>query len=181
MLSLSTYMLLPPVGRTTLWLLTHGLRIGKPAPRQATRSTSPQGVVRRHTRVPPQRRAPSVATERRKHPDVRRPNKVYPQPSRPRSGLALYSVLWLLLGFFRAKPKAGCPQEQAPGSTSRLPPPSHERPPRRRVAEPRVSTLTRIAAVRTDGNPTLEGWMTGLDYADFASAIWSATCPKPRP
>jgi hypothetical protein len=46
-------------------------------------------------------------------------------------------------------------------------------------AEPRARTITTIAAVRTEGHPTLEGWMTGLDYADLADAIWSSTCRKP--
>jgi hypothetical protein len=47
---------------------------------------------------------------------------------------------------------------------------------RRRPAEQRARTITSVATIHTEGLATLEGWMSGLDYADLADAIWSATC-----
>lgn len=88
---------------------------------------------------------------------------------------------WVLLVAFRfasaAAPVQPDPAPPASVEVRREARPS--RPARTAPAEPRARTITTIAAVHTEGHPTLEGWMTGLDYADLADAIWSSTCPKP--
>lgn len=50
------------------------------------------------------------------------------------------------------------------------------RGPRLPAEVPRVSTLTDINRIYTEGAPTLDGWAAALDFADFADAIWSSTC-----
>ncbi len=50
------------------------------------------------------------------------------------------------------------------------------RGPRLPAAVPRVSTLTDISRIYTEGAPTLDGWAAALDFADLADAIWSSTC-----
>ena len=38
-------------------------------------------------------------------------------------------------------------------------------------------TLVRITAIRSEGEPSVEGWASALDFADMADAVWRSTCP----
>lgn len=45
----------------------------------------------------------------------------------------------------------------------------------------RRKTLNRITKYETEGTPSLEGYLLGLDYADLADAIWRASsCPAEK-
>lgn len=134
------------------------------------------------------RRLPGHNANGAERSTARRPGGVFGGPGflrlnsrRPWPHLGGITFPWLLLLALRTAPAVAAPEpDPAPSAPvevrreARTP-----RPARTAPVEPRTRTITTIATVRTEGRPTLEGWMNGLDYADLADAIWSSTCRKP--